>query len=70
MRAACSRRNGESYPRDDPHYVVGELEFDTTAEAHACADALHELWKSRLAAPALLGAPQLRIVEAVEDRAY
>ncbi|HEX8975419.1 MAG TPA: hypothetical protein VF781_02810 [Solirubrobacteraceae bacterium] len=64
------RRHRVYRPLDDPHYVVGELEFDTTAEAHACADALHELWKSRLAAPALLGAPQLRIVEAVEDRAY
>jgi hypothetical protein len=50
--------------------VVGELEFDTTAEARACAGALHELWTSRQAAPALLGTPQVRIVEVVEDLGY
>jgi len=55
---------------DDPHYVVGELEFDTTAEARACADALHELWKSRQAAPALAGTARVRIVETVEDLGY
>ena len=55
---------------DDPNYVVGELEFETSAEAQACGAALRELWNSRLAAPALIGAPQVRIVEAVEDRQY
>jgi hypothetical protein len=64
------RRHRVYRPVDDPHYIVGELEFDTAAEAQACADALHELWNSRQAAPALLGAPQLRIVETVEDRGY
>lgn len=57
-------------PVDDPHYIIGELEFDTAAEAQACADALHMLWKSRQAAPALAGTPQVRIVETVEDRGY
>jgi hypothetical protein len=64
------RRHRVFRPAHDPHYVVGELEFDTPVQAQACVDALHELWKSRQAAPALLGAPQLRIVETVEDRSY
>jgi hypothetical protein len=64
------RRHGIYRPVDDPHYIVGELEFDTAAEAQACADALHKLWKSRQATPALAGAPQARIVETVEDRGH
>jgi hypothetical protein len=55
---------------DDPNYVIGELEFDTANEAQACVAALRALWSSRAAAPALVGAPQLRIVETVEDHAY
>ena len=55
---------------DDPNYVVGELEFDSVAEAEACRDALGELWRSRDAAPALIGAPRVRIVDAVEDQRY
>jgi hypothetical protein len=57
-------------PVDDPNYVVGELEFDTEAEALACSDALQELWTSRRAAPALSGTPRVRIVETVEDHQY
>ncbi len=64
------RRHRIYRPLDDPNYVIGELEFDTAAEAQACAGALHELWKSRQAAPALLGAPQARIVETTEDLSY
>lgn len=64
------RRHRVYRPVDDPHYVVGELEFDTAAEAQVCVDALHELWTSRQAAPALAGAPQVRIVETVEDHGY
>ncbi|MBV9336292.1 MAG: hypothetical protein JO243_10405 [Solirubrobacterales bacterium] len=54
----------------DPHYVIGELEFDSVAEAQVCANALQQLWKSRQAAPALLGTPQVRIVETVEELSY
>jgi hypothetical protein len=64
------RRHRVYRPVDDPHYIVGELEFDTAAEAQACADALRELWNSRQAAPALVGPPRVRIVETVEDRGY
>jgi hypothetical protein len=64
------RRHRVFRPVDDPNYVVGELEFDTAADARACAEALRELWKSRRAAPALLGTPQMRIVETIEDVGY
>jgi hypothetical protein len=64
------RRHRVYRPLDDPNYVVGELDFDTTAEAQACGVALRELWNSRQAAPALVGALQVRIVEAVEDHNY
>ena len=64
------RRHRVGRPVDDPSYVIGELEFDTTAEAQACGAALRELWSSREAAPALLGSPQLRIVDTVEDHDY
>ena len=64
------RRHRIRRPLDDPNYVVVELDFDTTEQAEACRAALHRLWASRAAAPALLGAPQARIVESVEDRGY
>jgi hypothetical protein len=64
------RRHRVFRPLDDPHYVVVELEFDNADDAEACGVALRELWSSRRAAPALVGAPRVRIVEAVEDREY
>ena len=64
------RRHRVDRPLADPNYVIGELEFDTTAEAQVCAVALRELWGSAAAAPALAGAPRLRIVEMVEDHDY
>ena len=47
-----------------------ELDFETTEQAEACRAVLDRLWASRAAAPALLGSPQTRIVEAIEDRSY
>ncbi len=64
------RRHRVFRPLDDPNYVVVELEFDTTTEAQVCDVALRELWNSRQAAPALIGAPRVRIIEAVEDHEY
>jgi hypothetical protein len=64
------RRHRVFRPLDDPNYVVVELEFDTTIEAKACGAALSELWSSGQAAPALIGAPRVRIVQAVEDHDY
>jgi len=64
------RRHRVFRPVDDPNYVVVDLEFDTASEAEACRAALSELWSSRQAAPALAGAPRVRIVDAVEDQEY
>ena len=64
------RRHRVCRPLDDPNYVVVELDFDSTGEAEACGNALRELWKSRSAAPALVGAPQVRIIESVEELRY
>ena len=69
-RALGVRRHRVFRPLDDPKYVVVELDFATTDEAHACEAALQRLWSSREAAPALAGAPRVRIVETVEDEAY
>jgi hypothetical protein len=64
------RRHRVCRPLDDPNYVVVELEFDSTSEAEVCGEALQELWGSRQAAPALVGAPRVRIVESVEEERY
>lgn len=64
------RRHRVFRPVDDPNYVMVELEFDTTGEAEACHVALRELWTSPQAAPALKGAPTVRILEGVEDQEY
>lgn len=64
------RRHRIYRPLDDPNYVVGELEFETAAAAHAGGDALLKLWNSRQAAPALVGAPRIRILETIENRDY
>jgi hypothetical protein len=64
------RRHRVYRPLGDPNYVVGELDFETPAQAHACRDALHTLWKSPQAAPALAGTPRIRIVETVDEQQY
>ncbi|MBV9922864.1 MAG: hypothetical protein JOY78_18700, partial [Pseudonocardia sp.] len=40
---------------NDPHYLTMDFEFEEVVAAEAFAAALHELWISRTAAPALLG---------------
>jgi hypothetical protein len=57
-------------PIDDPNYIAVDLEFDTVAEAEGFQVSLAELWRSKEAAPALIGTPQVRIVEAVESKRY
>ncbi len=64
------RRHRIYRPVEDSNYVVGELEFETRAEAEVCRTALHQLWNSAQAAPALSGAPRARIVESVEEQQY
>ncbi len=56
---------------DDPNYIMIDLEFDSPGEAESFLAALwRNVWSSREAAPALLGEPQTRIVEAVEVKEY
>jgi hypothetical protein len=69
-RSLGVRRHRVGRPLDDPNYVLGELEFDTTAQAQACCAALRELWGSPQAAPALAGTPQLRIIETSDEQIY
>lgn len=69
-RGGGVRRYRICRPVDDPNYVLGELEFESLAEAHAFSDALRDLWNSPQAAPALSGSPDLRIVETVEEQRY
>lgn len=57
-------------PVDDPNYIKVDLEFDTSSEAEAFRAALEDLWGSGRAAPALVGSPKTRIVEAVQSEEY
>jgi hypothetical protein len=57
-------------PLDDPNYVTVDLEFDDSDTAERFEVALGNLWRSREAAPALVGTPQVRIVETVESKTY
>lgn len=51
-------------PVDDPHYVVVDLDFSTEAEAQAFLGFLRStVWASPENSPALVGAPQARILE-------
>ena len=65
------RRHRVLRPVDDPNYVMIDLHFDSSSEAEAFLAALRrDVWRSRRAAPALIGSPQARIVEAVESKEY
>ncbi len=58
-------------PTDDPNYVIIELGFDGAGQAESFLGWLRgEVWSSREAAPALMGEPQTRIVEAVDIKEY
>jgi hypothetical protein len=57
-------------PLDDPNYVMIDLDFDTTSDAEVFLAALHTMWQSPQAAPALGGSPQTRFVETVESKEY
>jgi hypothetical protein len=54
-------------PVDDSHYVVVELDFATLEQAQRLLGNLKaKVWNSPVAAPALAGAPQTRIVESAD----
>jgi hypothetical protein len=65
------RRHQVFRPTDDPNYVIIELGFDEPEEAESFLGWLRsEVWSSREAAPALMGEPRTRIVEAVDVKEY
>ena len=50
-------------PVDDPHYVVLDLDFATTAEAEGFLAFLRsEVWTSAENAPALAGTPEAKVL--------
>ena len=65
------RRHRVLQPTDDSNYVIIDLEFGSLSEAETFLTALRrKVWSSREAAPALIGEPQTRVVEAVEIKEY
>lgn len=69
-RESGVRRYRVCRPVDDPNYIAVDLEFDSLGEAEAFHAALEDLWESGRAAPALVGNPRVRIVEAVLGEEY
>ena len=53
---------------DDPNYVMIDLEFDTVSQAEALLAAMRVIW-GRVEGTIIM-APQARIVELVESKAY
>ena len=55
-------------PVDDPTYVMLDLDFDQGSAAEAFLAVLRrDVWGSAQASPGLIGAPQARIIDAVES---
>lgn len=56
-------------PVDDAHYVVIDLDFDSTGEVERFLAFLRaRVWSSAESAPALAGTPRTSILEFVESR--
>ena len=55
------------HPVDDPNYLMIDLSFDTAGAAEGFLMELHKIWQTPAASPALVGAPQARILETVES---
>jgi hypothetical protein len=55
-------------PVDDSHYIVIDLDFETTASAEAFLGFLEaNVWSSAEKSPALIGQPETRILEPAAD---
>ncbi len=53
-------------PVDDAGYIIIDLDFDTVAQAEGFRDFLtNQVWSTADNSPALIGAPQTRIVQVV-----
>lgn len=60
------RQHRVQRPVGDPHYVVIDLDFDTTAEAESFLKMLQtKVWSTPGNSPALAGTPQTTILEPV-----
>ncbi len=56
-------------PVDDPPYVMLDLDFDQVSAAEAFLAVLRrDVWGSSQASPALVGTPQVRIIETMESQ--
>jgi hypothetical protein len=56
-------------PADDEHYIYVQLDFESTGQAAAFKQFLEtNVWASAQASPGLGGAPQARVLVAVERR--
>jgi hypothetical protein len=55
---------------NDPHYLIMDFEFESVDAAEAFEAALHGLWGSRTAAPALLGRAHTRLLQSVATGEY
>ena len=61
------RQHRVQRPVDDPHYVLIDLDFDSTRQAETFLEFLRtRVWTSRESSPALSGTPQTRILVAAE----
>ncbi len=56
-------------PVDDPHFIVVDLDFDTVEDAQRFLGFLQaKVWSSPESAPALVGAPQTKILQPAPTR--
>lgn len=55
------------HPIDDPSYLMIDLTFDSVSAAEGFLVDLNKIWRTPAASPALVGAPQTRILETVES---
>ena len=53
---------------DDPNYLMIDLAFDNATAADGFLVQLRKIWQTPAASPALVGAPQTRILETVESQ--
>ena len=63
------RKEHVLHPVDDPHYIVIDLDFDTTDEAQRFLAFLeNNVWSSTDTAPALARTPQTKLLQPAATR--
>ena len=58
------------HPVNDPTYLLIDLSFDTTGAAEGFLVELNKIWRTPAASPALVGAPQTRLLKTVERKQF